>query len=118
MYSLAKEHRGSALLVSLVILILLTIATTVFLERIWTFAQTSKGIETSNIAYYNALGLIEQQLIYTGVTKYQPWNIQNYSATGLTYTGSSLIASTGSNLIPRVGEGNSPFSTDYNILTL
>ncbi len=118
MYSLAKAHRGSALLVSLVILILLTIATTVFLERIWSFSQTSKWIETSNIAYYNALGLIEEQLIYTGVTKYQPWNIRNLSDTAGTSTGRSLIALTGSSIIPSAGEGNSPFDDDYNILTL
>ncbi len=76
-----RSKRGSALLVSMIILILLTITSTVFLEKIWTFSQTSKGIETSNVAYYNALGLIEEQLIYTGVTKYQPWNIQNLTDT-------------------------------------
>ena len=75
--SFLQSHRGSAVLVALIVLILLSLTTTVFLERIWSFSQTSKGIETSNMAYYNALGVIEEQLIYTGVTKYQPWNIQN-----------------------------------------
>ncbi|MBP9779324.1 hypothetical protein KBD33_01735 [Candidatus Gracilibacteria bacterium] len=111
-------QRGSALLVSLIVLILVTLMTTVFLERIWSFSQTSKGIETSNMAYYDALGVIETQLIYTGVTKYQPWNIQNLTQTTGSNTGKSLIVSTGSSIIPKVGEGNSSFDPNYNIITL
>jgi flagellar basal body-associated protein FliL len=69
------SSRGSALLVSLIILILVTIVTTVFLERIWGSSQTVQGIEASNAAYYQAVGIIEEQLIATNVTKKTPWNI-------------------------------------------
>jgi len=116
--SFLQSHRGSAVLVALIVLILVSMMTTVFLERIWTFSQVSKGIETSNMAYYNSLGVIEEQLIYTWVTKYQPWNIQNIVDTWGTSTGRRLIATTWSQLIPNVGEGNSSFDTDYNIITL
>ncbi len=112
------SHRGSAILVALVVLILLTITTTVFLERIWTFNQTSKGIEASNVAYYEAEWLIEDQLYGTGVTKYQPWNIETFIATGGTSTGRALYALTGSSVIPRSWEGTSTFDTDFNIITL
>lgn len=113
-----QSHRGSAILVALIVLILLSMMTTVFLERIWTFSQTSKGIETSNMAYYEALWAIEEQLIYDWVTRYQPWNIQNLSEIGGTNTGRSLNVSTGSSLIPKLGEGNSSFDNNYNIITL
>jgi len=69
------NHRGSAILVAMIILLLLTITTTVFLENIWSFSQSSNGIEASNKAYYNALGLIDQQLMDPSVDKYHPWNI-------------------------------------------
>jgi hypothetical protein len=113
-----QSHRGSAILVSLIVLILLSMMTTVFLERIWTFSQTSKGIETSNMAYYDALWVIEEQLIYTWVTRYQPWNIQNLSDTGWVNVWRSLMVSTGSRYIPNPSEGNSSFDSDYNIITL
>jgi type II secretory pathway component PulK len=75
MHILLKTHRGYAILIAMVILILLSIITTVFLERIWGFAQSSEGIEQSNIAYYDAVGLIEKQLMVNNVTRYKPWNI-------------------------------------------
>ena len=116
--SFLHSHRGSAVLVALIVLILISMVTTVFLERIWTFSQTSKWIETSNMAYYDALWVIETQLIYTWVTKYQPWNIQNLIQTWWVNVGRSLIVSTGSSIIPKSGEGNSTFDQDYNIITL
>ena len=67
--------RGSALLISLIILILVTLLTTVFLELIWGSSQTVNGIEASNVAYYQAVGIIEEQLIKPDVSKKTPWNI-------------------------------------------
>lgn len=69
------NSKGSALLISLVVLLLLTVATTAFLEKIWGFSQASEGIENSNVAYYNALGMIEEALMGNGVDKYTPWNV-------------------------------------------
>jgi hypothetical protein len=92
--------------------------TTNFLERIWTFNQTSKGIEASNVAYYLAEWLVEQQLIYTGVTKYQPWNIQPFNETIGSNTGRALRAITGAFIVPSLWNGNSPFDSNYSIVTL
>lgn len=56
---------GSAILIALVVLIILTIMSTVFLEKLLGFAKASEGIENSNVAYYHANGVIEEAL-YTG----------------------------------------------------
>jgi hypothetical protein len=63
----------------MIILILVTLLTTVFLELIWGSAQTVQGIEASNVAYYQSVGIIEEQLIDSTVTKKTPWNIKSYS---------------------------------------
>jgi hypothetical protein len=116
---LLSSHRGSAILVSLIVLILITITTTVFLEKIWGFSQSSNGIEASNKAYYNAIGLIEQQLMDPNVTKYQPWNITETGSLAATFwTGGKLTVYTGDTMIPSAGKGNSPFDSDYNIISL
>lgn len=52
---LFKNNRGSAMIIALVILILLTIMSTVFIEKLFRFSQASDGIENSNMAYYSAL---------------------------------------------------------------
>ncbi len=62
---LKKNTRGSAVLIALIVLVILTIMSTTFLEKLLSFAKASEGIENSNVAYYNALGIIEQSL-YTG----------------------------------------------------
>jgi hypothetical protein len=70
------SSRGSALLISLIILILVTLLTTVFLEVIWSSSKNVQGIEASNAAYYQALGIVEEQLIDPVVSKKSPWNIR------------------------------------------
>ncbi len=88
-----RTSRGSAILIALIILILLTIVTTVFLEKIWHFSQSSNGIEASNAAYYNAVGLVEEQLMDPAVGRKSPWLITNKSD-NYTSTGRSLTVST------------------------
>lgn len=55
MHSNFSHHKGSALLVALIVLTLLTVMSTVFFEKLYRFAQASNGIENSNAAYYKAL---------------------------------------------------------------
>jgi type II secretory pathway component PulK len=59
------DTRGSALIIALVILTLLTMMSTVFFEKVFNFSKRSEGIENSNVAYYKALGIIEDSL-FTG----------------------------------------------------
>lgn len=60
-----SEKKGSAILIALVVLTLLVMMSTVFFEKLFRFSQASEGIENSNVAYYTALGTIEEAL-YTG----------------------------------------------------
>ena len=115
---LKRNTRGSAILIALVVLIILTIMSTVFLEKLLGFAKASEGIENSNVAYYNALGIIEEAL-YTGwVDKYTPWMISNSTFWDTTSTGKSLTALTGGNSIPLPWNGNSPYDKNWNIISL
>jgi hypothetical protein len=112
------SHRWSAIIIWLVTLILLTAVTTVFLEKVLRFSQSINGIERSNIAYYNALSLVEEQLMSGSFTKYDPWNVQEYKNTTSTFSGVVMTVSTGSEIVPAAGKGSSPFDPDYNLISL
>ena len=117
--TLLNTHKGSAILISLIILTLLTIVTTVFLEKVFHFSQSSEWIESSNVAYYSAVGLVEEQLMDPNVTKYTPWNIASTGAITNNFgAGRELIVDTGSSIVPRTWKGNSAFDSDYNIISL
>ncbi len=111
--------RGSALLISLVILILVTLLTTVFLEVIWTSSKNVQGIEASNASYYRAIWVVEQQLIDPNVSKKTPWNIASLTE-GSVWSGTwrSLTVQTGSSIMPAAWFWNSPYDDDYNIISL
>lgn len=113
------SRQGSALLISLIVLTLVTVMSTVFFEKLFRFSQASEGIENSNIAYYKALWIIETAMYGAWVDKYTPWNIQRATSGG-SYTTSwaTLEVTTGSYIIPAPGKWNSPYSTDYNIISL
>jgi hypothetical protein len=61
--------------VGLIIVVLLTILTTSFLEKILNLGKTSGGIGNSAQSYSLATGLIEEQLMDGSMTKEAPWNI-------------------------------------------
>lgn len=114
---LTKNHRWSAILISLFILIILTIMTTVFMEKLLSFAKSSEWIENSNVAYYYALGSIEESLYTWGVNKYTPWNIKNISYGTTTSTGRNILAITWWQTIPFIGNGNSPYDNNWNLIS-
>jgi hypothetical protein len=103
----------------MIILILVTLLTTVFLELIWGSAKTVQGIEASNVAYYQSVGIIEEQLIDSTVSKKTPWNIANKTES-FSQTGRKLEVSTGASTMPDLGKGkgNSPYDKEYNIISL
>ena len=91
---------------------------TVFYEKVYRFSQRSEGIENSNVAYYKAIGTIEQAL-YTGwVNKYTPWNIKNNNQWSFSISWSSITAFTGWVNIPMNGKWNSPYDSNYNIISI
>ncbi len=113
-----RNTSGSAILIALVVLIILTIMSTVFIEKLLHFSKASEWIENSNVAYYNALGIIEESLFTGGVNKYTPWMIQNNSVWGFSSTGKSITIATGWTSIPSVGNGNSPYDKNWNLMWL
>ncbi len=123
MYNIKLSHRGSALLVGLIIVVLLTILTTSFLEKILGLGKTSSAIGNSAQAYTLATGIIEEQLMNPSMTRQAPWNIQTRVDTG-TFTGRTLSAYTGGNNIPEpwawwvVWKWNSEFDKNWNIIAL
>lgn len=115
MYNPTRSHQGSALIVALIIVVLLSILTTTFLEKVLNLGKTSGGINSSAQSYSLATGLIEEQLMDPVMTKISPWNIVEKSETAM-LTGRSLIAATGGFIMPVVWKWNSSFSSDWNII--
>lgn len=114
-----RSNKGSALLISLVILTLVTVMSTVFFEKLFRFSQASEGIENSNIAYYKALWIIESAMYWAWVDKFTPWNIRNATSGGTYFNSWALIeVTTGSTIVPAPGKGNSPYDSNYNIISI
>jgi hypothetical protein len=118
MHAFIRWHRGSAIIIALITLILVTAVTTVFLEKVFHFSNSINGIERSNIAYYNAVSLVEKQLMSWSFTKYDPWNVVGYVNTWSNFSGEVMTVFTGSNMLPASGKWDSPFDSDYNLITL
>lgn len=118
MYNLIRSHRGSALIIWLIIVVLLTIVTTSFLGKILNLGKTSGGIGNSAQSYSLATGLIEEQLMDSAMTRQEPWKIATVTSPSSTNTGRNLSAYTGSNLMPAIWKWNSTFDPDWNIIGL
>ena len=112
------DTKGSALIIALVVMTLLTMMSTVFFERIYSFSQRSEGIENSNVAYYKALGIIEDALYTGSVNKYTPWNIASNTYGSTISSGSKIIVSTWGTTIPIPWKWNSPYNKDYNLISI
>lgn len=113
----SRHNRWSALLVSLMVLVLVTVLTTVFLEVIWDSSKNVQWIEASNVAYYRATGIVEEQLMDPNVSKSTPWNVSPKTES-LVSTGRSLVVATWSSIMPSAGYGNSPYDPSYNLISL
>jgi hypothetical protein len=70
-----RSQEGSALIVGLIIVVLLTIMTVSFLEKVLGLGRVSGGISNSAQAYALTTGLIEEQLMDSAMTKQAPWMI-------------------------------------------
>lgn len=116
MYNPTHSHRGSALIVGMIIVVLLSILTTSFLEKVLNLWKTSWGIKSSAESYALATWLIEEQLIDSNMTKESPWNILGRTEWSMSSTGRVLLASTGGTTMPIPGKWNSSFDTNWNII--
>lgn len=124
MYKFCHSHRWSALIVGMIIVVLLSILTTSFLEKVLNLWKTSGWIKSSAESYALATWLIEEQLIDSNMTKESPWNIRERrdGPVLMNSTGRVLYASTGWFTMPvqwvsgNPWKWNSPFDTNWNII--
>lgn len=117
MYNSFRSHQGSAIIIALIIVVLLSILTTTFLEKVLNIAKSSGNINSSAQSYSLATGIIEEQLMDPAMTKQAPWGILEKSEPSA-FTGRSLLASTGGTAMPVIWKGNSIFSSDWNIISI
>jgi Tfp pilus assembly protein PilX len=99
MYNSIHSHRGSAIIVALIIVVLLSILTVTFLEKVLNLAKSSGNINSSAQSYSFATSIIEEQLMNPAMTKTAPWGIPE-KAESQAFTGRSLIAATGGTTMP------------------
>jgi hypothetical protein len=121
-----KSHQGSALIVGLIIVVLLTIMTVSFLEKVLGLGKVSSGISNSAQAYALTTGLIEEQLMTGAMTKQAPWQIptkiEGNSNQAGNSTGRTLLAYTGWTYLPQQrvglvpGKWNSQYDDSWNII--
>lgn len=123
MYNSSHSHRGSAIIVALIIVVLLSILTVTFLEKVLNLAKSSGNINSSAQSYSLATAIIEEQLMNPSMTKTAPWGIQEVSDPHA-FTGRSLVAATGGTIMPVQWiwwfpwKWNSEFDTDWNIISM
>lgn len=100
-------------------MVLLSVLVTSFLEKALRVGQNSKSIEQSTQAYYYATSQIEKQLAGNENLKKKPWETEPITVGDSdSYSGIILTVHTGSSVIPKEWKGNSPFNSDYNLISL
>jgi hypothetical protein len=117
-----RNKDGSALIVGLIIVVLLTIMTVSFLEKVLGLGRVSSGISNSAQAYTLTTGLIEEQLMTSAMTKQAPWQIptkiEGNSNQAGNSTGRTLAAYTGGNILPMPKKWNSQYDDNWNIISM
>lgn len=99
---LRHSRRGSALLIGLMVMVLLSVLVTSFLEKALRVGQNSKSIEQSTQAYYYATSQIEKQLAGNENLKKKPWETEPITVGDSdSYSGIILTVHTGSSVIPK-----------------
>ncbi len=114
--SFARDKRWVGLIFALVSVVLLSMIMTVFYEIVIPRARNVKGIEQSNVAAYNAESGIEASLnSFTGsnpVANVDTGSTGIYSVSGSIKRECTVVPC----VFPEPWKGNSPTSSDYNII--
>ena len=120
MRSLVTTHfrRWSALLTGMIVMLVVTVLMSTFIEKMIRFGKSSQGIVQSTQAYYKATSIVETTLMNTDELRKQPWNIGLKPANIVNWSGSELAVMTGAKIVPAPGYGNSPFNDNYNLIGL
>ncbi len=117
--STIKDTRGSALIVSILLMMVLSMMMIFLLERILPASRTTKGVENSVQALYSAGTATENILTYLrqdnpGGVVSGTQNITLPSSGESTASGSRVIDS--ANILPAPGNGNSEGDSNWSTI--
>ncbi|MDD2486863.1 MAG: hypothetical protein PHS92_00630 [Candidatus Gracilibacteria bacterium] len=104
-----SDRKGSALIITLFLTIIISLIAIYLLDKIMPISQSVKGIENSNMAYYNGFTGVEKALF--AMTGANPAYESGANTHLTTATGYIFQITASGNVIPRPGEGNSEYST-------
>lgn len=107
-----RARRGSSLIIACVILFVVATIATVTLERIIPISHGTRGVEGSNIAYYQAQNGVEAVLMQ--MNRASPFIQPTATGGAVTSKGYDAGGASFTWVIPAPGEGNSDYSSDWN----
>lgn len=114
--TIKNSRKGSALVIAMIIMVLLSVLVMGFLEKVLRLGENAKSIVHSTQAYYLATSEIEKTLDNQDLKK-KPWTLGD-STSENAFSGANLSVTAKGNIIPATGKGNSPFNKNYNIFSL
>lgn len=109
------NNKWSALIITIMIVMILTIVMIYLLEKIVPAARNVKWIENSNIAYYNGDAAQEQAFLYLRTST--PWTETWVVKSSNQSIGYDMKITASWNIIPASWEWNSHFDADWNMIS-
>ncbi|OIP54952.1 hypothetical protein AUK10_00255 [Candidatus Gracilibacteria bacterium CG2_30_37_12] len=108
-----NNTKGSALIISMFVTIIIIIIAIYLLEKIVPFAQDIKGVENGNISYYRANTALNEALLSMsgGNPSLEPSGNTLSNGSGMIYS----VTANGITL-PQLGKGNSEYDPNWSIL--
>lgn len=117
--TLRHSRKWSAILIGLTITVLLSLLIMGFFDVVLRAGKNVKAIEQSTQAYYLATGIAENQLRANNKLKKEPWKTEESIPTDdKAYSWSKLLVTAKSPTVPAPGLWNSPFDSNYNLISL
>ncbi|MCK9272380.1 hypothetical protein M0P65_02425 [Candidatus Gracilibacteria bacterium] len=106
-----NNKNGSALIIAIFVTMIITIIGIFLLNKIIPLSKNVKGIENSNIAYYNANSGVEEALLY--MSSSDP-SRETTGTGGNTVSSYNYKLTANTSIIPLSGEGNSEYDKNFN----
>lgn len=108
-------RKGSALMISMFITVIILIIAIYLLDKIVPYARDIKGIENGNIAYYRATTAVNEALL--AMSGSNP-GYQTGATTVMNGSGYVLNVSAMGTKLPKSSEGTSEYNRDWNKIGL
>lgn len=111
-----KNNSGFSIIIGMGLVLVLSITAYVLLSHIVPFSKNVKGIENASNAYYTSYAGVEQAL-YHVKTRSQLIS-ETGSALPVSATWFSYQTYSSWNMIPKPGEGNSEYDSNFNMISM